>query len=104
MAESVSSRYFSTNLVAAAMVARALASRGPLCRAQEVTQARFWPFGSTASNVRTENGIEYGDLPKFVDFDYVARVARLNAAALASAPAPPAGAKCRPRTSITIRL
>jgi len=44
-------------------------------------------------NVRTENGIEYGDLPKFVDFDYVARVARLNAAtlaSLASAPAPPA--------------
>ena len=44
-------------------------------------------------NVRTENGIEYGDLPKFVDFDYVAKVARLNAAtlaALASAPAPPA--------------
>jgi len=44
-------------------------------------------------NVRTEGGIEYGDLPKFVDFDYVARVARLNAAtlaALASAPAPPA--------------
>jgi Zn-dependent M28 family amino/carboxypeptidase len=44
-------------------------------------------------NVRTEAGIEYGDLPKFVDFDYVARVARLNVAtlaALASAPAPPA--------------
>ncbi len=44
-------------------------------------------------NVRTENGIEYGDLPKFVDFKYVANVARLNAAtlaALASAPAPPA--------------
>ncbi|MGB9071295.1 MAG: M20/M25/M40 family metallo-hydrolase [Terriglobales bacterium] len=44
-------------------------------------------------NVRTENGIEYGDLAKFVDFDYVARVARLNAAtlaALAAAPAPPA--------------
>src|SRR5579859_303527 len=44
-------------------------------------------------NVRTENGIEYGDLPKFVDFDYVANVARLNAAtlaALASSPAPPA--------------
>jgi len=47
-------------------------------------------------NVRTENGIEYGDLPKFVDFDYVARVARLNAAALASlatAPAAPASVK-----------
>lgn len=44
-------------------------------------------------NVRTENGIEYGDLPKFVDYDYTANVARLNAAtlaALASAPAPPA--------------
>jgi len=44
-------------------------------------------------NVRTENGIEYGDLPKFVNFDYLANVARLNAAtlaSLASAPAPPA--------------
>src|SRR5579863_5383813 len=44
-------------------------------------------------NVRTENGVEYGDLAKFVDFDYVARVARLNAATLASlalAPAAPA--------------
>jgi hypothetical protein len=41
---------------------------------------------------RTEGGIEYGDLPKFVDFEYVANVARLNAvtlASLASAPAPP---------------
>src|SRR5579864_9277803 len=43
-------------------------------------------------NVRTENGIEYGDLPKFVNFEYVANVARLNAAtlaSLASSPAPP---------------
>jgi hypothetical protein len=42
---------------------------------------------------RIEKGIEYGDLPKFVDFAYVANVARLNAAtlaSLASAPAPPA--------------
>ena len=47
-------------------------------------------------NVRTENGIEYGDLPKFVNFEYVAHVARLNAAtlaSLASAPAPPANVK-----------
>jgi Peptidase family M28 len=47
-------------------------------------------------NVRTENGIEYGDLPKFVNFDYVAGVARLNAAtlgSLASAPAPPANVR-----------
>src|SRR5258705_12674624 len=35
-------------------------------------------------NVRTENGIQYGDLPEFVDFAYVAQVARVNAAALAS--------------------
>jgi hypothetical protein len=44
-------------------------------------------------NVRTENGIEYGDLPKFVNFDYVAAVTRLNAAtlgSLAAGPAPPA--------------
>ena len=47
-------------------------------------------------NVRTENGIEYGDLPKFVDYDYTANVARLNAATLASlaaAPAPPANVR-----------
>ena len=49
-------------------------------------------FNHQHQNVRTENGIEYGDLPKFVDFDYVANVARLNAAtlaALAMSPAPP---------------
>ena len=53
-------------------------------------------FNHQHQNVRTENGIEYGDLVKFVDFDYVARVARLNAltlAALAAAPAPPADVK-----------
>jgi len=50
-------------------------------------------FNHQHQNVRTENGVEFGDLPKFVNFDYVARVARLNAAALASlasAPTPPA--------------
>ena len=49
-------------------------------------------FHHQHQNVRTENGVEYGDLAKFVDFDYVAHVARLNAAtlaSLASAPAPP---------------
>ena len=53
-------------------------------------------FHHQHQNVRSENGIEYGDLPKFVDFDYVARVARLNAATLASlaaAPAPPANVR-----------
>jgi hypothetical protein len=50
-------------------------------------------FHHQHQNVRDENGIEYGDLPKFVDYEYVAHVARLNAATLASlaaAPAPPA--------------
>src|SRR5215813_11165623 len=34
-------------------------------------------------NVRVENGIQYGDLPQFVDFGYIANVARVNASALA---------------------
>jgi hypothetical protein len=43
-------------------------------------------------NVRIENGVQYGDLPQFVDFNYVANVSRVNAAslaALAMAPARP---------------
>ncbi len=40
-------------------------------------------------NVRVENGIQYGDLIQYVDFDYVANVARLNAAALATMAAAP---------------
>ncbi len=49
-------------------------------------------FHHQHQNVRNENGIEYGDLTKFVDYEYVAHVARLNAATLASlaaAPDPP---------------
>src|SRR6202049_224876 len=37
-------------------------------------------FHHQHQDVRTENGVEYGDLPKFVDFQYLGRVARLNAA------------------------
>ena len=43
-------------------------------------------------DVRTENGKEYGDLPKYVDFKYCANVARVNAAGIATlarAPQPP---------------
>jgi hypothetical protein len=53
-------------------------------------------FNHQHQTLRAENGIEYGDLPKFVDFDYVANVARLNAltlAALALAPASPANVR-----------
>lgn len=49
-------------------------------------------FHHQHQNVRNDNGVEYGDLPKFVDYEYVSHVARLNAAtlaSLASAPAPP---------------
>ena len=45
-------------------------------------------------DLRTENGITYGDTIEHVDFDYLAQVTRLNAialAALANAPAPPQG-------------
>lgn len=47
-------------------------------------------FNHQHQNIRVENGIQYGDLPQFVDFDYIANVARLNAATLAElASAPP---------------
>ena len=43
-------------------------------------------------DVRVENGVQFGDLPQFCDFDYIARVARVNAAtlwSLANAPGTP---------------
>ena len=49
-------------------------------------------FDHQHQTVRTENGTEYGDLLKFVDFNYVANVARVNSATLAtlaSAPGEP---------------
>jgi hypothetical protein len=51
-------------------------------------------FRHQHQNVRVENGVQYGDLPQFVDFAYVANVARVNAASLAMmayAPAKPKG-------------
>ncbi|HMF58299.1 MAG TPA: M28 family metallopeptidase [Pyrinomonadaceae bacterium] len=44
-------------------------------------------------NVRVENGVQYGDLPQFDDFNYIARVARVNAAALAALALAPAAPK-----------
>jgi Zn-dependent M28 family amino/carboxypeptidase len=41
-------------------------------------------FNHQHQDVRVENGIQYGDLLQFVDFSYVANVARLNAATLAT--------------------
>ncbi len=49
-------------------------------------------FDHQHQNVRTGNGVAYGDLLAYVDFDYLRRVAQLNLAALATlarAPAAP---------------
>jgi peptidase M28-like protein len=53
-------------------------------------------FRHQHQDVRVDAGVQYGDLPEFVDFDYLLRVARVNAAGLASlarAPTPPAGVR-----------
>ena len=65
-------------------------------------------FARQHQDVRSEDGIEYGDRIDYVDFDYVARVARLNAATLASlamAPPTPADIKlltARPENDSTL--
>jgi hypothetical protein len=41
-------------------------------------------FHHQHQKVRVDAGVEYGDLPKFVDFHYVAQIAGINAAALAT--------------------
>ncbi len=49
-------------------------------------------FHHQHQDVRVEKGVPYGDLPEYVDFDYLTRVARANSAVLASladAPAEP---------------
>jgi hypothetical protein len=49
-------------------------------------------FDHEHQNVQVVNGVQFGDLIQFVDFNYVARVARVNAAALwalASSPGTP---------------
>jgi hypothetical protein len=55
-------------------------------------------FSHQHQDLRTENGKVYGDLIKFNDYDYIAKVTRVNAAALASlalAPAAPQSVKLR---------
>jgi hypothetical protein len=62
----------------------------PAVRFTEVNEE----FRHQHQNVRVENGVQFGDLPEFVDFAYVANVARVNAACLAAlawAPSRPAG-------------
>ncbi len=46
-------------------------------------------FNHQHQDVRIEDGVQFGDLLQFVDFGYVAQVARLNAATLATLAASP---------------
>jgi hypothetical protein len=70
----------------------------------EAFLAQGWPavrfteavedFRHQHQDPRVQNGTQYGDLLEYVDFDYVARVARVNLAAMwsaANAPAMPTG-------------
>ena len=68
--------------------------------AQGFTAVRFTEahedFRHQHQDVRLVDGVQFGDLPQFVDFEYLAGVARVNAAALASvaqAPSPPVGVR-----------
>ena len=57
-------------------------------------------FSHQHQNVRIEGGKQYGDLPEYNDYKYIAKVARVNAAALASlALAPAAPQKVQLRTA-----
>jgi hypothetical protein len=64
----------------------------PAARFTEPTE----DYAHQHQDVRVENGKQYGDLPEFCDFPFIARVAKVNAAALwslAQAPGTPRGAK-----------
>jgi hypothetical protein len=41
-------------------------------------------FNRQHQNVRKENGVDYGDLPDFVDYNYTQKVTRMNLASLAN--------------------
>jgi hypothetical protein len=60
-------------------------------------------FDHQHQDVRVENGVQFGDLPQFCDFDYIAGVARVNGAAmwsLSAAPGTPRNVKVN-TTSLT---
>lgn len=64
-------------------------------------------FTQQHQNLRTEDGVEYGDLLKFVDFNYTANVAKMNLitlATLAKAPAAPADVKMKVNLSNRTQL
>ena len=50
-------------------------------------------FRHEHQDVRVENGVQFGDLPQFLDYDYIAHVAQINGAALAALANGPAAPK-----------
>jgi hypothetical protein len=52
-------------------------------------------FDHQHQNVRVENGVQYGDLPEYMDFDYLARMTQLNVAAMATLALAPATPKAQ---------
>jgi hypothetical protein len=56
-------------------------------------------FAHQHQNVRVENGLQYGDLLQYLDFDYLAKVTRYNAAVLASLALAPA----TPKVSVDVK-
>jgi hypothetical protein len=61
-------------------------------------------FRHEHQNVRVENGVQFGDLEQYLDYDYIANVARINAAALAAlanGPAAPQNVKVEASTLST---
>ena len=41
-------------------------------------------FNRQHQNVRTENGVNYGDLPEFIDYNYIQKVTRMNLVSIAN--------------------
>jgi hypothetical protein len=39
-----------------------------------------WKLWPPASDLRTENAVKYGDLPEFMDFEYLRKIAASNLA------------------------
>ena len=63
-------------------------------------------FNHEHQNIQVVNGVQFGDLIQYVDFDYVARVARVNAAALwalATSPSTPKNAQIHTRATGQLR-
>lgn len=57
-------------------------------------------FDHQHQDVRVENGVQYGDLMQYVDFDYLAKVTRYNIAGLATLALAPASPKVIVETKV----